>query len=60
MQITIFKDIKSTSQPFHREVDLILKRIKDGASQDLVKKIRTEKDKTKRNLLKQSSSRNMF
>lgn len=54
MQITIFKDIKSTSQPFYREVDLILNRIKDGASKDLVKMIRTEKDKTKRNLLKQS------
>ena len=54
MQITIFKDIKSTSQPFYREVDLILNRIKDGASKDLVKMIRTEKDKTKRNLRKQS------
>jgi len=53
MEITIFKDIKETSQPFYRSAMLILNRIKDGASKELVKKIRKEKDKEKLNLLKQ-------
>jgi len=54
MNITIFKDIKDTSQPFYRTVDVILKRIREGDSKDLVKKIRSEKDKEKRNLIKQN------
>ena len=33
---------------------LILNRIREGSSKDLVKKIRAEKDKTQRNRLKQS------
>ena len=37
MQITIFKDIKETSQPFYRPVEVILKRIQEGSSKDLVK-----------------------
>ena len=53
MEITIFKDIKDTSQPFFRDVAIILERIKDGASKDIVKAIRSEKDKAKRNELKQ-------
>ena len=54
MEITIFKSIKNTSQPFYREVEVVLKRIKEGASKDLVKRIRQESDKTKRNEIKQS------
>ena len=53
MDITIFKDIKQTSQPFYRNINLVLKRIQDGASKDIVKKIRAEKDKSNRNILKQ-------
>ena len=53
MQITIFKDIKETSQPFYRHVDIIIKRIREGASKDLVKKIRSEKNKENRNIFKQ-------
>ncbi len=53
MDITIFQDIKKTSQPFYRNVNLVLKRIQDGASKDVVKKIRAEKDKSNRNILKQ-------
>ena len=53
MQITIFKDIKETSQPFYRNVDIIIKRIREGASKDLVKKIRSEKNKENRNIFKQ-------
>lgn len=51
--ITIFKDIKDTEQPFFRSVELILDRIKNGSSKELIKGIRKEKDKTKINLLKQ-------
>ena len=54
MEITIFKNIKNTSQPFYREVEVVLKRIKEGTSKDLVKRIREEQDKTKRNEIKQS------
>ena len=54
MNITIFKDIKDTSQPFYRPVDVILKRIQEGASKDLVKKIRSSNDKNQRNKYKQS------
>ena len=32
MQITIFKDIKETSQPFYRNVEIIIKRIREGSS----------------------------
>jgi len=52
-KITIFQNIKETSTPFHRDVIKILERIKDGASKDLVKKIRAEKRKPERNELKQ-------
>ena len=51
-QITIFKNIKETEAPFHREVQVVLERIKDGATKKLVKQIRTTKDKSDRNELK--------
>ena len=51
-KITIFQNIKETAAPFHREVGLILERIKDGATKELVKKIRSEKRKPERNELK--------
>ena len=50
--VTIFKNIKETEAPFHKDVLLILDRIKNGSSAELVKSIRTEKDKSKRNDLK--------
>ena len=53
MEITIFKDIKETSQHFYRDVNIILDRIRDGASKDIIKRIRSEKDKEKINNLKQ-------
>jgi len=52
-QITIFKNIKDTSTPFYRTIDIILERIEEGKSKSLISQIRKEKDKTKRNLLKQ-------
>lgn len=50
--VTIFKNIRETSTPFYRNIDLILDRIKDGKSRDLVKSIRSENDKLQRNELK--------
>ena len=50
--ITIFQSIKDTSTPFHRSIDEILERIKNGTSKELVKSIRDERDKPKRNELK--------
>tara|TARA_R100001480_G_scaffold154659_1_gene160714 strand:- start:293 stop:2707 length:2415 start_codon:yes stop_codon:yes gene_type:complete len=50
--VTIFKDINSTTSPFFRDVEVILKRIKEGASKDLIKSIRSEQNKSKRNELK--------
>jgi len=50
--ITIFKNIKDTSTPFHRDVFSILTRIKNGKSKGLIKQIRAEKGKYERNELK--------
>ena len=50
--VTIFKNIKETEAPFHRNVSLVLDRIKDGATKELVKRIRKEKNKSERNELK--------
>tara|TARA_R100000231_G_scaffold35649_2_gene31563 strand:- start:9915 stop:12323 length:2409 start_codon:yes stop_codon:yes gene_type:complete len=54
MEITIFKDIKDTAQPFYRDVSVIIERIREGATQEIVRAIRSEKDKEERNRLKQS------
>jgi hypothetical protein len=52
--VTIFKSIKDTDTPFHRDVRIILNRIKEGSetTKDLVKKIRLEKRKPERQELK--------
>ena len=51
-QVTVFRDIKSTDTPFYRDVRVMLDRIKDGQSKDLIKKIRSEKNKAERQELK--------
>lgn len=53
-EVTIFKSIKDTDTPFHRDVRVILNRIKEGSetTKDLVKKIRKETRKTERQELK--------
>jgi hypothetical protein len=51
-KVTLFKNIKETEAPFYRELDVVLDRIKTGASKHLVKQIRTTKDKAERNELK--------
>lgn len=49
--VTIFKNIKETTTPFHRPVSTVLDRIKSGTSKDLIKQIRNEKNKkTKQDL----------
>jgi len=50
--ITIFRNIKETDAPFHRPIEAILERIKEGASKELVKRIRLEQKKQERNELK--------
>lgn len=50
--ITIFKNIRDTDTPFFRPVQAILERIKDGATKELIKKIRLEKSKSDRNEMK--------
>ena len=50
--VTIFKDIKDIDTPFHVEIKLILDRIREGKSKELVTKIRREKNKSERNELK--------
>ena len=43
--ITIFQNIKSIEAPFHRTFDVVLERIKNGTSKDIINKIRAERDK---------------
>lgn len=56
MKVTIFKDLfKSTDVPFIVPIEKILKRVKDGASKNLIDKIRSsnsedEKDRLKKKL----------
>jgi hypothetical protein len=50
--ITIFKTIRDIDAPFHRDVMVILERIKNGTSKEIIKKIRLEKNKNERNEIK--------
>jgi len=52
--VTIFQNIRETETPFFKDVTYILQRIKEGKNQELVKKIRQEKNKSKRNELKKN------
>jgi succinate dehydrogenase flavin-adding protein (antitoxin of CptAB toxin-antitoxin module) len=53
-RVTVFRSIIDTDTPFHRDVRVVLDRIKGGSSKELVTKIRKEKDKTERNNLKKN------
>jgi hypothetical protein len=53
-QITIFKNINDTSTPFYRDIDVILARIRNGNSKEVVNAIRKEKDRDARNKLKKA------
>jgi hypothetical protein len=52
--VTIFQNIRDTDTPFFRDVNVILERIKEGAgaTKEIVKRIRQEKDKSERNEIK--------
>ena len=52
--VTIFQNIKETSTPFLRDVYVVLNRIKDGSSKELVKEIRSTSGKNERNELKKA------
>ncbi|MCR9064738.1 MAG: primase C-terminal domain-containing protein [Cytophagales bacterium] len=51
--ITIFKNIKATSTGFVRHESIIFDRVRHGNSDGLISEIRAEKNKEKRDLLKQ-------
>lgn len=52
MKITIFKNIFDTTDPLHIDVVEILKRIKDGNSEEIINNIRTLTDKDEKNNIK--------
>ena len=52
MKVTLFKSIRDTDTPFFRDVHMVLDRIKEGATKEVVKKIRAEKRKAERNEIK--------
>ena len=52
MIVTLFKNIHSTSTPYHVKIDEMLSRIKDGASKSKVEEIRKIDSKKDRNELK--------
>ena len=52
--VTIFKNIKETEAPFHKQISVVLNRIKEGATKELVKKIRKESNKAERQELKKN------
>lgn len=48
--VTIFKNIKETQAPFHKQISVVLNRIKDGATKELVKKyVKNQTRQTDRN-----------
>ena len=51
--ITIFAHVKDVENPFYKEIDDVLNDIKNGTNKDYINQIRLEKDKKKRNILKQ-------
>ena len=53
-KVTIFRNIKDTSTPFFRDLNSILERIKEGKSKELIKQIRSEKNKEVRQELKKN------
>jgi hypothetical protein len=53
-EITIFINIKSTNAGHFRDAKTILERIKIGKSKSIIERVRSETNKDKRNILKQS------
>ena len=50
--VSIFKTIRDTDTPFYRDIHVILNRIREGASKEIVKRVRAEKVKAERNDIK--------
>ena len=50
--ITAFRNIRSTNTPYYITIEKAYERIQEGKSKDLIEKIRSTKDKEKRNKLK--------
>lgn len=44
-KVTIFRNIRETSTPFHKEIAVIFDRIRSGNSKELVNKVRSAPDK---------------
>lgn len=53
-EVTIFKNIRTTSAGFTRVVGTILARIKDGKSKDVVEKLRNETDAARQKTIKET------
>jgi hypothetical protein len=51
-KVTVFKDLYSLNNPKYIDIDYVLQRIQEESCKDLVEKIRQEKDKSSRNILK--------
>lgn len=51
-KVTVFKDLYSLKNPKYVDIDYVLKRIQEEACKELVESIRSEKDKSSRNLIK--------
>lgn len=52
MQVSFFKSVKDTLNPYTRNVEQMLQRIKEGNSKELVQKIRECSSKDEQNVLK--------
>jgi hypothetical protein len=52
--VTIFKNLSQTNTPFYRDISIILDRIKNGTSKEIVLKVRTAKDETEANQIKKT------
>jgi len=50
--VTVFKDLYSLNSPNYVDIDYVLQRIQEEVCSELVSKIREEKDKSNRNILK--------
>jgi hypothetical protein len=52
--VTIFKNLSQTNTPFYRDISIILDRIKNGTSKEIVLKVRSAKDETEANQIKKT------
>lgn len=60
MKITVFKNLKATTDPIIKDVEWAVQRIKEGKSKDRIKEIRSKATKSERNELKQNLPSYLF